>query len=254
MVKVPGGDFLMGSPKTEAGRYDDEDQQSVSVKAFAAGKYPVTKQQWAAFASATNRQIAKADCSYAPGDNPTWKNPGYPQADDHPVVCITWGDANDYAQWLTAKTGHTYRLLTLAEGEYAARAGSTKAFAWGDKASHAFANYGLDTCCGTATDGRDRWEFTSPVGAFPPNAFGLYDMSGNVFIWLATCADKIEKGLPIPKVATGCTYRYARGGAYGERPQMMRSAARNLAPPPGDKMTIESYRSAGFGFRVARDL
>jgi formylglycine-generating enzyme required for sulfatase activity len=79
-------------------------------------------------------------------------------------------------------------------------------------------------------------------------------MSGNVFIWLATCADKIEKGLPIPKGATGCTYRYARGGAYGERPQMMRSAARNLAPPPGDKMTIESYRSAGFGFRVARDL
>jgi formylglycine-generating enzyme required for sulfatase activity len=78
-------------------------------------------------------------------------------------------------------------------------------------------------------------------------------MHGNVFEWIETCADSFE-GLPIPKGATGCAYRYARGGVYGDRPALMRSAAKNLAPPPGDKMTIANYRSTGFGFRIAREL
>jgi formylglycine-generating enzyme required for sulfatase activity len=168
-------------------------------------------------------------------------------------VCITWGETQDYVRWLSKKTGHNYRLPTDAEWEYAARAGSTTAFPWGPTASHAFANYGLDECCGPATSGRDRWENTSPVGSFPPNAFGLYDMHGNVFEWVDTCADKFEN-LPLAPGATGCTYRYARGGVYSDRPAVMRSAAKNLAPPPGDKMTIANYRSAGFGVRVARDL
>jgi formylglycine-generating enzyme required for sulfatase activity len=166
---------------------------------------------------------------------------------------VSWGDAQAYARWLSARTGHHYRLLTDAEWEYAARAGTTAAYPWGAEASHEYANYGQEKCCGPDARGRDRWKFTSPVGSFPPNAFGLYDMNGNVTVWVETCADSTEK-LPIPKDARGCTYRYARGGNYDEPAALIRSAARNLAPPPGAALTIATYRSAGFGVRVARDL
>jgi formylglycine-generating enzyme required for sulfatase activity len=253
MVALPAGAFMMGSLASEPGRFDDEDRHQVSVAAVAVAKYPVTRGQWAAFVKATGRPTAKAPCAYAPGAGASWKNPGFPQSDDHPVVCVTWGDAQDYVRSLTKRTGHRYRLLSDAEWEYAARAGSTTAFPWGPTASHAFANYGADECCAPATSGRDKWEYTSPVGSFPPNAFGLFDMHGNVFEWVETCADAAEK-LPIPAGAKGCTYRYARGGVYLDRPAVMRSAAKNLAPPPGDAMTIATYRSAGFGFRVAREL
>ncbi len=253
MVEVPGGAFLKGSPLNERGRFDDEDQKHVTIGSFAAAKYLITRGQWAAFAAATHRATPSEPCAYAPSSHPSWKDPGFPQGDDHPVVCVTWGEARDYAGWLTARTGHRYRLLSDDEWEYAARAGSTSAFPWGAVASHEMANYGLNQCCGPATQGRDQWEFTSPVGSFPPNAFGLYDMHGNVFEWVDDCADAFEK-LPRPNGATSCVYRYARGGAYGERPDVMRSAAKNYAPPAGDAMTIDTYRSAGFGLRVARDL
>ena len=254
MVQLPRGEFVMGSPKTEKGRFDDEDQSKVAVAGFAIGKYPVTRGQWAAFVKATGRKTPEGPCAYAPSPHPSWRDPGYPQDDDHPVVCVTWNDANDYAGWLSRKTGKRYRLPTNAEWEYAARAGTTTAYPWGATASHAFANYGLDECCGPRAEGRDKWETTSPVGSFPPNGFGLYDMHGNVFEWVETCADATEnrKDFPRPKNAKGCTYRYARGGVYGDRPAMMRSAAKNVAPAPGDAMTIDTYRSAGFGFRVVR--
>lgn len=254
MIPLPAGTFVMGSPKSEQGRFDDEDQKTVAVASFAIGKYPVTRGQWAAFVKATGRRTPQAPCAYAPAPHPSWRDPGYPQGDDHPVVCVTWKDASDYVGCLSRTTGKTYRLPTNAQWEYAARAGTTTPFPWGATASHAFANYGLDECCGPKAEGRDRWETTSPVGAFPPNAFGLYDMHGNVFEWIETCADATEnpKDFPRPKAAKGCVYRYARGGVYGDRPAVMRSAAKNVAPPPGDTMTIETYRSAGFGFRVVR--
>ena len=252
MVQLPSGTFLMGSPMTESGRFDDEGQKKVTVSPFAVGKYPVTRAQWAAFVKSTHRPTPAAPCAYAPSSHPSWSDPGFAQDGSHPVVCISWPDAQDYVRWLSGRTGHHYRLLTDEEWEYAARAGTTTAFPWGGKASHDYANYGLDECCSPATSGRDRWLYTSPVGSFPANDFGLYDMHGNVFEWVETCGDAAEK-LPIPKGAKGCTYRYARGGAYGERPAIMRSAAKNFAPPPGDAMTIDTYRSAGFGLRVARD-
>jgi formylglycine-generating enzyme required for sulfatase activity len=253
MISLPAGTFVMGSPKDELGRFDDEDQHQVKVAAFAIGKTPVTKGQWAAFVAETGRITPEAPCAYAPTAKPSWKDPGFPQGDNEPVVCVTWGDAQDYALWLSKRTGHHYRLPTDEEWEYAARAGTSTAYPWGQTASHSFANYGLDQCCGTAVKGADKWEYTSPVGSFPPNAFGLVDMHGNVFQWVETCADAFEK-LPLAKGAKGCTYRYARGGVYGDRPAVMRSAAKNLAPPPGDKETIKTYRSSGFGFRVVRDL
>jgi len=254
MVVLPAGTFLMGSPTTEPGRFDDEGpQQRVTVRRVAVAKYLVTRGQWAAFTAETHRPVARAACAYAMTEHPTWQNPGFPQADDHPVVCITWGDAHDYADWLSRRTGNRYRLLTEEEWEYAARAGTTTAYPWGESASHESANYGRDSCCGPATTGRDRWQFTSPVGSFPPNAFGLYDMQGNVTEWVETCADSAER-LPLPKNPTGCTYRYARGGNYDEPPALARSAAKNLAPPPGAPMTITTYRSAAFGARVAREV
>ena len=252
LVRLPGASFTIGSPKNEPGRADDEDQHRVSVKPFAIAATPVTRAQWAQFVQATRRVAPKQPCAYAPSMSPSWDNPGFPQGNDHPVVCVTWDDAQAYVQWLSRRTGHRYRLPTDAEWEYAARAGSTTAYPWGDLASHDYANYGQDTCCGPAVQGRDRWQFTSPVGSFPPNSFGLFDMNGNVSQWVQTCADMFEK-LPLRKDARKCTYRYARGGVYADEPAQIRSAAKNYAPPD-DKTVIENYRSAGFGFRVARDL
>lgn len=252
MIKLPRATYVMGSPTSELGRFDDENQHPVAVASFAIARTPVTRGQWFQFARDTKRITPNEPCAYAPGKAPSWENPGYPQSDNHPVVCVTWNDTQDYAAWLSKRTGKHYRLPTDEEWEYAARGGATTAFPWGASASHAFANYGLDDCCGPATKGRDTWEYTSPVGSFAPNSFGLVDIAGNVFEWVQTCADNFEK-LPLRADGRGCTYRYARGGAYGERPTMMRSAAKNLAPPD-NKVMIEHYRSAGFGFRVARDL
>jgi formylglycine-generating enzyme required for sulfatase activity len=252
MIKLPGGSYIMGSPKSEPGRFDDEDQHQVSVATFAIARAPVTRREWGKFVRETGRPTPQEPCAYAPTPNPTWIDPGFPQNDDHPVVCVTWNDAQAYVAWLSKRTGKHYRLPTDEEWEYAARAGTGTPFYWGSTASHTYANYGLDKCCAPAAEGPDKWEYTSPVGSFPPNSFGLVDMAGNVFEWVQTCADAFEK-LPLRKDGHGCTYRYARGGAYGERPAMMRSAAKNFAPPD-DKVPIEHYRSSGFGFRVARDL
>ncbi len=253
MIALPGGDYVMGSPPTEIGRNPVEAQRRVSVRGFAVGTYLVTRGQWAAFSAATQRPVARANCAYAQTEHPTWQNPGFPQSDEHPVVCITWGDAHDYAAWVSQRTGHRYRLLTDEEWEYAARAGTVTAYPWGETASHDRANYGQDSCCGSAVAGRDQWMFTSPVGSFPANAFGLYDMHGNVHAWIESCADSAEK-LPRPKGATGCAHRYARGGVFADPPNQIRSASKNPAPPPWDSAGIDRYRSVGFGLRLARDI
>lgn len=256
MVEIPAGSFLMGSPASEPERFDDEaPQRRVTIRAFAAGKYDVTLKQYSAFVTATKRPIANG-CFFAFSKNPSWRDPGYPQAGDHPVVCVTWGDAQDYAQWLSKKTGKHYRLLSEAEWEYAARAGSKTAYPWGAAASHEYANYGGDAPYTPLALGRDKWIYTSPVGSFPPNKFGLYDMHGNVFQWVQDCHGESYAELPVNGSAndpTDCKVRVARGGAWGERSAVMRSAARNFAPPD-DKESIADYRSSGFGFRVARSL
>ncbi len=232
------------------------------------------------FCKETNRP-ATGGCSWAalPGDtgkpwngNPAanWNHIGFTQDSSHPVVCITWYDAQDYVQWLSKKTGFTYRLLTEAEWEYAARAGTTTAYYWGDSASHEYANYGVDTTFGIGcAKGKDQWINTSPVGSFPPNAFGLYDMFGNVNQYLEDCFEESYTNLPLDGSAykadvqlnvTGdfssmngtnsCSYRMVRGGNYGDPPQILRSAYRNSAPGPGS--TLKTYSSAASGFRVAR--
>lgn len=257
MVRIPGGTFTIGSPATERGRYGDEGpQRTVTIPAFAAAAFPVTLHQWRLFVAATRRPFPPGPCAYAPTAHPSWREVGYAQSETDPVVCITWGDAQAYARWLTRRTGHRYRLLSESEWEYAARAGSTSAFPWGPTADHAHANYGQDDCCGPRVLGRDRWENTSPVGSFPPNRFGLYDMHGNVFEWVQDCHARSYARLPRDGTAferRDCPARVARGGVFGDGWRLLRSAARNYAPP-GAEQSIATYRSAGFGVRVARSL
>ena len=280
MVLVPGGQFEMGSPANEPGRYDEEGpQRTVHIRAIGVGKYPITRRQWAHFASTTHR-VTKTGCAYSalPSNGPhgfndaaTWRTLGFEQDDTHPVVCVTWADAVDYARWLSVRTARHYRLLTEAEWEYAARAGSSTAFPWGSDPSHANANYHADSPCKSTGPCDDHWTYTSPAGSFPPNAFGLFDMSGNVLEWVQDCFFDGYKGQPTDGSAyesdfvisvsgewsvlngtRSCSYRRLRGGDWGDPPALIRSAARNFGPPPGGH--LQSYRSARVGFRVALSL
>ena len=292
MVVIPAGSFTMGSTASEL-EHDSFSEirlqlegslRVVNIKQFAVGKFDITRGQWAAFVSATNRPTT-GGCSWsflpgAPGSKPwdphpeaSWKNLGYTQDDNHPVVCLTWNDVQDYAQWLSRKTGANYRLLTESEWEYAARSGTSTPYPWGQTASHEYANYSTDTVAGVGfASGRDKWVATSPVGSFPPNQFGLCDMHGNVMQWVEDCFSDSYSGLPTDGSAykeevtlkmqatpfswmdgkKSCSFRLCRGGDAWNPPVMIRSASRNFAPAKGG--TLETYKSAGLGFRVARTL
>lgn len=277
MVVLPAGRFTLGSADDEPGRDANEGpQKTVEIRSFAIGRYDVTRGEWRAFAAATHRPTA-GGCSWASDTGPrpdpaaSWEHLNFAQDDRHPIVCVSWRDAQDYAAWLSRKTHHRYRLPTEAEWEYAARAGAGSAFPWGASADHDHANYGADACCSGLASGRDAWAATSPVGAFPPNAFGLYDMNGEVLQWVEDClhpyADTDDHGAafvtpgplkPAPGVPSAmvgldaCAFRILRGGDWGDPPRMIRSAYRNYAPPKGS--TLDDYRSAGAGFRVVREV
>lgn len=282
IVVIPAGTFTIGSPASETGRTDFEGPQvSVNIQQFAAGKFDVTKEQWAAFVKATDRIMDKG-CAWSGlqdsslndwenNPNASWDQLGFPQDDNHPVVCITWNDAQDYVSWLSQKSGSKYRLLTESEWEYAARAGTTTAYPWGTEASHEHANYGADSGWVGLASGRDQWTHTSPVGSFPPNAFGLYDMHGNVLQYVEDCFSNAYSDLPTDGSAyttevqlnlegrfsfmngtTSCENRMVRGGDWGNPPSLIRSAFRNWVPGPG--FTLQNYRSGGVGFRVAKEL
>lgn len=282
LVVIPAGNFIMGSPATEPGRYDEEGpQRSVHINRLAVGKFDVTRGEWAAFASATSRETT-GGCTWSslPGTNAmepnpkaTWQTLGFVQDDAHPVVCVTWDDAQDYVRWLSGLTGQQYRLLTEAEWEYAARAGTNTPYPWGVNASHEHANYGAEACCSGETSGSDKWVGTSPAGAFPPNQFGLYDMNGNVMQWVQDCFApsfsytglptdgsaykdavtlKLSGDLAVMNGSSSCAHHMLRGGDWGDPPASIRSAARSFAPPPGSP--LQNYRSAGVGFRVVRVL
>jgi formylglycine-generating enzyme required for sulfatase activity len=186
-------------------------------------------------------------------------------------VCITWPDVKDYIDWLNKKTGFRYRLLTEAEWEYVARAGGTTIYPWGDTASHNFANYGADSGYTGLASGKDKWMYTSPVGSFASNAFGVYDIAGNVMQYVEDCFNLYDASSPsdgsaynkdAPLKMTGdlssmngasaCSYRMVRGGNYGDPPGVLRSAYRNWTP--GSGLTLQTYSSAALGFRLARTL
>lgn len=247
MRVLPPGRFVMGSPDSELGRMPSEGpQHEVKIsRSFAIGVYDVTRAEFAVFARETGYE-ADAKCD--------WRSPkvrGQPinQGNNDPVVCISLHDAKAYANWMSAKTGHSYHLPSEAEWEYAARAGSSTPRPWGDRAARDFANYGADQCCAAFAAGPDRLLYTSPVGSFPANGFGLRDMLGNVWQRTEDCGHENYSGAPDDRSAwvTGgdCAKRMIRGGGWFIPLDQLRSAVR--AADPSD------FRKNDIGFRLVRE-
>jgi formylglycine-generating enzyme required for sulfatase activity len=237
MVVLPSGSFTMGSPEREQGRFDNEGpQHQVTINyRLAVGKHEVTFDEWDACSNA-------GGCSHRPDDK------GWGRG-RRPVINVSWNDTQEYVRWLSQKTGKQYRLLSEAEWEYAARAGTSTPYSWGYTASHEYANYGKDECCGGFASGRDQWEYTARTGSFPANAFGLHDMHGNVTEWVQDCKTDNYSGAPTNGVAVesnNCAMRLFRGGSWVINPRYLRSALRIYDTP--------DFRSFIVGFRVARTL
>jgi formylglycine-generating enzyme required for sulfatase activity len=246
MRVLPTGKFLMGSTEQEMGHDPSEAPlHEVTIRRpFAIGVYDVTRGQFAVFARETGfRSDPKCD----------WRSPtshGQPvkQEANDPVVCVSWDDAQAYTRWLSAKTGHSYRLPSESEWEYAARAGSRMPRPWTGTHARDFANFGSDQCCAAFAAGRDRWRYTSPVGSFRANGFGLYDMLGDVWQRTEDCGHDNYKDAPKDGsswVSDGdCTTRVVRGGAWFSPAAELRFAGRAVDPA--------GFRKADIGFRVAR--
>lgn len=234
MVVIPAGTFTMGSPASEPQRDNDEGpQHQVTIsRPFAAGKYEVTFDDWDAC-------VRESGCShYAPDQG--WGR------GRRPVINVSWQDAKAYTAWLSRKSGGRYRLLSEAEWEYAARAGTTTEFSFGNDISPQQANYATTVSYAgspVATTPRN----TVPVGSYAPNAFGLYDVHGNVWEWTEDCWNGNYDGAPTDGTAWlsgDCSRRVLRGGSWYVIPQFLRSANR-------DRFTA-SMRTSGYGFRVSR--
>ena len=238
MVVLPRGDFVMGSPSSEDGRFGDEGpQQRVVIDyEFAVGKYEVTWSDYSACVSDKACQPAEND--------------GFGQG-QRPVTGVSWEDANNYAAWLSNKTGATYRLLSEAEWEYAARAGTTTPFSFGETISTDQANYNGKEVYGTGRTGQSL-EQTVPAGSYPANAFGLHDLHGNVWEWVEDSYDEDYSNHPTDGSAFTInswafpTFRVCRGGAWSDGPKNLRSASRYWETP--------DFRGNYMGFRLARSL
>jgi formylglycine-generating enzyme required for sulfatase activity len=256
MVVVPAGGFTMGTPPHEevATELEREDQVRVSVlRPFAVGRYAVTRGEFAAFVAATAHNT-DGGCYRFDGSgwkreaDRNWRSAGFKQDDRHPAVCVSWNDAKAYAAWLSSSTGKNYRLLSEAEREYVARAGSTTPFWWGTAISTDQANYdGRITYAGGA---KGEWrQATVPVDSFAANRWGLTNVHGNVWEWTEDCWNEKNAGNPgdgLARVTGDCTLHVIRGGSWNNAPHSIRSARRNRNP--------SASRDGYIGLRVARTL
>ena len=203
MVFIEGACFQMGSPNPEEGRDKDETRHKACVKDFYLGKYEVTVGEFRRFIKASGYKTEaeqKDGCYFWDGEwkqdaDKHWRSPGFEQNDDHPVACVSWNDALAYIEWLNKQTGKNYQLPTEAEWEYAARAGTTTARYWGEEADVKACRYAnvADKGHGSSEPNfpcDDGYKYTAPVGRFEPNAFGLYDMLGNLWEW--SCSEYKE--------------------------------------------------------------
>jgi formylglycine-generating enzyme required for sulfatase activity len=264
MVVIPAGGFTMGSSASEqawAASHgataesvsDESPQHHVSLRAFALGRYDVTRDEYAAFVRETGHSAGDgcghdgSKWSKQPGVS--WQHPGFEQTDRDPVVCVTWHDAQAYVSWVNDRVRRLipsagegpYRLPTESEWEYAARAGTMTRFWWGDDDRRAADHAWFKDNSG------DR---THPVGSKPANAFGLYDVVGNVWQWTEDCYVDSYAGAPADgsAVETGgsACRRVDRGGSWFYPPWLLRSAPRERNPA--------DYRDIMLGFRLARTL
>ncbi|HUN98703.1 MAG TPA: formylglycine-generating enzyme family protein [Bradyrhizobium sp.] len=261
MVGIPAGKFVMGSPASEAGRFDTEGPQHVvTISAFALGKYDITSRQFLGFLRATHYQPMPCNSTLGMGWHsargaPVY-SPEYGEPPKWPAVCLDWRDADAYIAWLNAKVRRLrpeltsargpYRLPTEAEWEYAARAGTATARWWGDAIGTNRTN-----CNGCGS----RWDdkLLADVDSFAPNPFGLYGMLGNAWQWTADCWHINYKGAPTDGsawVEKNCTRRVIRGGSWDNLPVFVRSASRSGSVTDGGEYDYSSLT----GFRVARDL
>ena len=229
MVVVPAGEFMMGSPANERNRNSNEDplHRVTIARPLAVSKFEVTFEQWDAC-------VTVGGCAHVPDSNMG--------RGTHPVINVSWDEVQQYVAWLSKMTGRPYRLLSEAEWEYAARAGTTTIYSWGDEIGKGKAN-----CkgCGSEWDGR-----SAPVGSFAPNQFGLYDMHGNVWEWVEDCLHTNYEGAPKDGsawIAEGdCNNRVLRGGSWFGDPLGLRSALRFWFPADDHAFDL--------GFRVGRTL
>ena len=231
LIIVPAGSYRMGSPRDEEGRYEDEGpSHDVTIaEPIAVGIYEVTFGEWDAC-------LRDGGCSHVP-DDAAWGRV------NRPVIHASWEDARQYVRWLSRKTGERYRMLSESEWEYIARGGTTTRFHWGDDWARGQANCAT---CGSRWDARQ----TAPTGSFPPNAFGLHDVHGNVWEWVEDCWHESYEGAPSDgrawTVQGDCARRVVRGGSVFSPARIVRSAARGT--------NLSNTRNRNIGFRVAREL
>ena len=265
MVVIAPGSGIMGFDGGEKDRYEGPVRHIHIRKHFAAGRTEVTNAQYAAFVAATGRPSGKgcnvwiaAAKSIKRVDTLSWRDPGYgrPPLDDEPVVCVSWNDAQAYVEWLRQQTHQPYRLLTETEWEYVARAGSTSHFAWGDDPEQACLTANVFDA--SAADPLTPWPSTrcndghvsvAKVGSYPPNAFGLYDVIGNVWEWVQDCYQMPYPSRPVDgsaQLTVGCDRHGVRGGSWRTEIKRQTPSFRGRDDP--------GLVSNIFGLRVARDL
>ena len=271
MVRIPAGSFVMGTPtadpKAAATRAESQALIVRIGKAFALGRVEVTRREYRAFVNDAGYDV-RAPCRswdetlgrFSDDRGRDWEHPGRPREprDDHPAACVSWNDAKAYVRWLAHKTGKAYRLPSEAEWEYAARAGSNSLRPWGDAAADGceFANlYDLAARESYALGWepvhcRDGYPDVAPTGALRANAFGLYDMIGNLAEWVEDCYTDSYLGRPRDGRAWvwagGCAERVVRGGSWVSPAERGRSAWREAGEV--------GQRGDYLGFRVALDL
>jgi formylglycine-generating enzyme required for sulfatase activity/dienelactone hydrolase len=224
MASIPAGAFQMGSSN---GFTFERPIHQVKVPAFSLARHDISFEQYDQFAQATGRPLPE-------------QRPGAGRG-SLPVVNVAWPDLHAFIAWLNQSSGRKYRLPSEAEWEYAARAGSSTAYPWGNTFDHGKANAG-------GKNGADQWEAAAPVGSFPPNAFGLYDMIGNVWQWTQDCSNLNYRNAPADGSAwtTGdCSNHLVRGGSW-------------IQDPTGLRVSLRLWYTQGqiyqtVGFRLAED-
>lgn len=237
MVVVPAGSFLMGDGGDWYSRRHERPQHHVTIeRPFAVGRYEVTFAEWDAC-------LENGGCkNYKPDDF------GFGRG-KRPVFNVSWNAVQAYIRWLNNKSGHSYRLLTEAEWEYMARAGTTTDFTTGHTITPKQANYNGNPHNVSSEKDLNRNK-TMPVGSFPPNLFGIFDVEGNVREYTQDCWHENYKGAPKDGSAWlkdgDCKKRVTRSGAWGAVQDDMRTASRG---------SLAVHRtSVSYSFRLARDI